>query len=59
LNLLGVTRLDGQPSHPDVDFLWEELCYSGKVVAEDYPDEVYFRLDTNLLESKIELKEDL
>jgi hypothetical protein len=31
-------RLDAQPSRPDVNPLWEELRYFGKVVAIDRPD---------------------
>jgi hypothetical protein len=33
-----VDRPDAQSSHPDEVLFWEELLYSGKVVAEDYPD---------------------
>jgi hypothetical protein len=29
---------DARPSRPDVVLLWEELCYSGKVVAKDRPN---------------------
>jgi hypothetical protein len=42
--------------HSDVDLLWEESSYSGKVVAEDRPNEANFRLEANLSESEIELK---
>jgi hypothetical protein len=31
-------RPDARPSHPDVDLLWEELCYFGNAIAVDRPD---------------------
>jgi hypothetical protein len=31
-------RSDAQPSRSDVVLFWEELRYSGKMVAEDRPD---------------------
>jgi hypothetical protein len=29
---------DARPSRPDVDLLWEELCYFGKAIAVDRSD---------------------
>lgn len=42
------------PSCSDVVLLWEESRYSRKAVAEDRPNEAYFRLDANLPESDFE-----
>jgi len=36
---------DARSSCPDVVLFWEELCYSGKAVVEDRPDEANFRPD--------------
>jgi hypothetical protein len=41
---------DARPSRPDVDLLWEELCYSRKAVAEDRPDKANFRPDSIYIE---------
>jgi hypothetical protein len=38
-------RPDARPSRPDVDLLWEELCYFGKAVAVDRPEDRSSRLD--------------
>jgi hypothetical protein len=47
-------RPDARPSRPDVVLLWEESCYSGKVVAKDRPDEANFRPGANSPESEFE-----
>jgi len=49
-------RPEARPSRLDVDLLWEESSYFGKVVLEDGPDEAIFRSDSNLSESEFELK---
>jgi hypothetical protein len=49
-------RPNARPSRLDVYLLWAESNSSGKAVIEDRPDEANFRPDTNLLESKFELK---
>jgi hypothetical protein len=36
---------NARPSLLGMVLLWEELSYSGKVVAEDRPDEANFRQD--------------
>jgi hypothetical protein len=49
-------RPDARPRRPNVDLLWEELHYFGKVVAVNRPDALQYFDHNFLLKYRIEMK---
>jgi hypothetical protein len=47
---------DAWLSRPDVDLLWEELCYFGKAVVVDRPDALQYFDYNFLLQYRIGMK---